>query len=573
MNKRYVLDIETNLAHNKIWIAVLQDLDTGEVSCHTEKESLEASLKHCVLLVGHNLISFDLPVLKKLWNIQTSSTTIIHDTLVMSRLYRPDLENGHSLESWGERLKKPKTNYRKAYEAKKQSVVDYPGQEFDHPDPHLLRDYCITDVDVCRSLYGYLVDELSRLKFSHRSIELEHKVAAIIRQQEENGWLVDMRHTTTLYAQLMQRQEEIKTQLQSVFPPIVTERYSEKTGKRLKDSVVEFNPGSRQQIADRLISLGWKPTEKTEGGGWKVDETVLSGVDIPEAKLVAEYLMLVKRTSQIQSWIDAVKEDGRIHGKVITNGAVTGRMTHSSPNMAQVPASGSPYGKECRACFIVPPGKKLVGCDASGLELRMLAHYMQDPSYTESVVNGKREDGTDIHTVNQKNAGLPTRDNAKTFIYAFLYGAGDAKIGSIVGGTATEGKKLKNRFLRQTPSLKKLIDKVQKIGECGSLPGLDGRRVWIRSEHAALNTLLQSAGAIVMKQALIHLQEKLDCATIDARFVGNIHDELQIEVDADKAEEVGKMAKQSIIEAGLTLGLRCPLDGDYAIGNSWADTH
>jgi DNA polymerase I-like protein with 3'-5' exonuclease and polymerase domains len=382
-----------------------------------------------------------------------------------------------------------------------------------------------------------------------------------------------MKHTTMLYAQLMQRQEEIKTQLQLVFPPITTERFSEKTGKKLKDSVVEFNPGSRQQIADRLMSLGWKPTEKTEGGGWKVDETVLSGVDIPEAKLVAEYLMLVKRTSQIQSWIDAVKDDGRIHGKVITNGAVTGRMTHSSPNMAQVPASGSPYGKECRACFTVPKGKKLVGCDASGLELRMLAHYMQDTAYTEFVVNGKREDGTDIHTVNQKSAGLPTRDNAKTFIYAFLYGAGDAKIGSIVGGSAADGKKLKNRFLRQTPALKKLIEKVQKIGACGSLPGLDGRRVWIRSDHAALNTLLQSAGAIVMKQALIHLQEKLEYAKIDALFVGNIHDELQIEVCADKAEEVGILAKQAIIDAGSTLGLRCPLDGDYSIGNSWAETH
>jgi len=416
VTKRLVLDIETNLAHNTIWIAVTQDIDTGEVVCHTEKESLVASLKHCVLLVGHNLIGFDLPVLKKLWKIETNSTTTIHDTLVMSRLLKPDLENGHSLESWGERLKTPKTNYRKAYEQAKGRTVNYPGEEFDHPDPDLLRDYCITDVDVCRLLYGHLVGEFSRLKFSDKSIELEHKVATIIRQQEENGWLVDMKHTTMLYAQLMQRQEEIKTQLQSVFPPITTERYSDKTGKKLKDSVVEFNPGSRQQIADRLISLGWKPTEKTEGGGWKVDETVLSGVDIPEAKLVAEYLMLVKRTSQIQSWIDAVKDDGRIHGKVITNGAVTGRMTHSSPNMAQVPASGSPYGKECRACFIVPPGKKLVGCDASGLELRMLAHYMQDASYTEFVVNGTREDGTDIHTVNQKSAGLPTRDNAKTFI-------------------------------------------------------------------------------------------------------------------------------------------------------------
>jgi len=217
--------------------------------------------------------------------------------------------------------------------------------------------------------------------------------------------------------------------------------------------------------------------------------------DIPEAMLIAEYLLVQKRIAQVQSWLDAVEDDGRVHGYVNANGAVTGRMTHSSPNMAQVPAVYSPYGKECRQAWTVPKGYSLVGCDASGLELRMLAHYMDDEGYTYEIING------DIHTANQMAAGLPTRDKAKTFIYAFLYGAGDAKIGSIVDGTKRDGAKLKAKFLKNTPSLGSLRERVGNASARGYLLGLDGRKLYIRSEHAALNTLLQSAGAIIMKKA------------------------------------------------------------------------
>lgn len=564
MNKRYVLDIETNLAHSVIWIAVLQDLDTGEVSCHTEKESLVASLKHCVLLVGHNLIGFDLVVLKKLWNVQTSSTTIIRDTLVMSRLSRPDLENGHSLESWGERLKKPKTNYRKAYEERKGSPVDYPGQEFDHPYQDLLRAYCITDTAVCGVLYGYLVESLARLKFSEQSIILEHRVAAIIREQEATGWLVDMKHTTLLYATLMQRQEEIKRSLQEVFPPITTERISEKTGKRLKDSVVEFNPGSRHQIAERLITLGWNPTEKTDGGGWKVDETVLTGVDIPEAKVVAEYLMLVKRTSQIQSWIAAVKEDGRIHGRVITNGAVTGRATHSSPNMSQVAGVTVPWGKEMRQCFSSPEDKVIVGCDLSGIELRCLAHYINDPEFTNELLNG------DIHERNRIACKFETRWESKTAVYCALYGGGDKTLGN---GDAKRGKQIRKGLMKAMKGYEALTGKVQRIAACGSLPGLDGRRVWIRSEHAALNTLLQSAGAIIAKQWILELHFLLESATIDAKQINWSHDEVELECSPSIADEVGRLAVLAAAKAGETLGLRCPVGAEYKKGKNWYDVH
>ncbi len=304
------------------------------------------------------------------------------------------------------------------------------------------------------------------------------------------------------------------------------------------------------------------------------------------ATLIRDYLMLQKRVAQIESWLEAIKDDGRVHGKVITNGAVTGRMTHSGPNMAQIPASkhhpetkqilygmDGGFGAECRECWSVEEGNVLVGCDASGLELRMLAHYMKDEDYVRTVTEGSSKEGTDVHTVNQISAGLPTRDAAKTFIYAFLYGAGDAKIGSIVGGTAKDGERLKRKFLSQTPSLARLLERVSKQASKGWVPGLDGRRIWVRSEHAALNSLLQGAGAIVMKKALCIFYDKIKANKWPVKLVANVHDEFQFECPPSIAEEAGKAARQSIIDAGIYFNLRCPLDGEYKIGKSWKETH
>lgn len=291
------------------------------------------------------------------------------------------------------------------------------------------------------------------------------------------------------------------------------------------------------------------------------------------AELIRDYLMLNKRISQIESWLEAVGKDGRVHGKVITNGAVTGRMTHSSPNMAQIPNAGSIYGPECRECWTVEEGNVLVGCDASGLELRMLAHYMKDNDYVRTVCEGSSKDGTDVHSVNQRAAGLATRDLAKTFAYAYLYGAGDAKIGSIIGGSARDGAKLKAKFLSSLPALSRLIGTVSKYAAKGWVPGLDGRRIWVRSEHAALNSLLQGAGAIVMKKALVLFDNKVRANKWAVKYVANVHDEAQLECPKDIAEEVGKAFKQSIIEAGEHYKLRCPLDGEYKIGRNWRETH
>jgi DNA polymerase I-like protein with 3'-5' exonuclease and polymerase domains len=241
--------------------------------------------------------------------------------------------------------------------------------------------------------------------------------------------------------------------------------------------------------------------------------------------------------------------------------------------MAQVPNAGSVYGPECRQCWTVEDGNMLVGCDASGLELRMLAHYMQDKDYTHAVVSGSSKDGTDIHTKNQKAAGLQTRDQAKTFIYAFLYGAGPAKIGSIVGGTAKDGQKLIDSFLDATPALKALRNKVSKYAGKGYVPGLDGRKIWVRSEHSALNSLLQGAGAIVMKQALVLFDEKIRRNRWPVKLVVNVHDELQWETSPEFVEITGKACVESIEEAGKVFNLRCPVTGEYKYGKTWRDTH
>jgi DNA polymerase I-like protein with 3'-5' exonuclease and polymerase domains len=575
---KIVLDIETNSKHDKIWLVVTRDINTGEVKSWKEASGLQKYLDNCDLIIMHNGICFDAPVLRETWKISIMPSQVC-DTLVLSRLLSPSLEGGHSLDAWATRVGSFKAPYQKIWSwiTGTRLIADkehpafngyYSGMEFDKPVMPLLESYCIQDTLVTQKLYEHLTSELQFNKFDQRSIDLEHKVQAIIAKQERNGFKLDEVAGITLLSTLQNKLAAIENELQGIFPAKTIERVSEKTGKSLKAKVEVFNPGSRKQIGERLIEKGWKPSRYTETGQPIVDEGTLDGVDIPEAKAINEFLMLQKRVAQIESWLKAVGSDGRVHGKVITNGAVTGRMTHMSPNMAQVPNSGSPYGEDCRDLWIVEKGYKLVGIDASGLELRMLAHYMKDDAYTNEVVSG------DIHTANQKAAGLQTRNQAKTFIYAFLYGAGDAKIGTVVGAGAKEGKELKSRFLKNTPSLEKLREQVSSISQkSGTLPGLDGRRVQVRSDHAALNSLLQSAGAIVMKQALVLLNDELRRAKINYKFVVNCHDEWQIEVEESRADEVGKLGVQAIKKAGEYFKMRCPLDGEYKVGNSWKETH
>ena len=541
------LDLEANgLTPDTIWCVVTRENGVSQV--HTNRSTLCEALAGSVSVCGHNLIGYDLPVLKRLWGLSVAPERIV-DTLVLSRLFDPSRQGGHSLRAWGETLGFPKGDHDDWSRLSEEMI-----------------DYCKQDVAVTEAVHQQLVKDME--DFAPECIELEHKVQFAVQQQERNGWVLDQQLANELCATFKEGMNAIEAELQEMFPPIVEERISEKTGKRLKDKVTVFNVGSRQQVAGRLATKGAVWNQTTPSGKPVVDEkTLKENSHVPEAGKVLEYLTLQKRYAQVHSWLEAVKEDGRVHGRVISNGAVTGRMTHQSPNMAQVPASHSPYGHECRSCWTVPEGKKLVGFDASGLELRMLAHYMDDKEFTNVLLT------EDIHTRNQMAAGLETRPQAKTFIYAFLYGAGDAKIGSVVGGSARDGADLKQRFLRNTPALESLRERVTRASQRGYLRGLDGRRLRVRSEHAALNTLLQAAGAIVMKKALVILDDYAQQWKLNYKFIGNIHDEVQSEVAADQAQKFGWLAVECLKAAGVEYNLRCPLDGEFKVGTTWAETH
>ena len=573
-----VFDIETDdLKATKIWCIVCQNPDTGEIFKFDPDQIDEGCkfLSTADRLIGHNIVGFDIPVIRKLTGVDLSHIECL-DTLVISRLFNPVREGGHSLEAWGYKLKYPKIEF--------EDYLNY--------SPEMMK-YCVKDVQLNTMVFKQLRFEAKG--FSKECVRLEHDVARLMKEQEENGFKFDTYSAELLLAKLRERKQEIEDEVHNTFKPkwvddkLVTP-YVKKDGtlsKRgltdeeydnclwfgnnepfMRKKLVEFNLGSRKQIGEYLTDFGWKPERFTPTGQPIVDEGTLKKIKhIPEAQLIAEFLLLQKRIAQISSWIDAV-EDTRIHGAVISNGAITGRMTHRSPNTAQIPSLRQPYGKECRACWTVDEGNVLLGIDASGLELRMLAHYMNDEEFTNEILNG------DVHTANQKLAGLKTRDVAKTFIYALMYGAGDARLGNVMNASAKAGKKARELFFENKPAFKTLNDKVKQTAMVrGYLKGLDKRVLWIRNEHASLNTLLQSAGAIVMKKALVIFDNKLRKHWLEHMFVANIHDEWQMEVPKEHAKTIGELGVSSIIEAGEVFKLRCPLDGEYDTGGNWSETH
>jgi len=516
-----------------------------------EPSTLKPVIEQYDQIIGHNIIGFDAPVLRRLWNIGIKKSKAV-DTLILSRLLNPQLDGGHSLKAWGNRLGNQK--------------IEFDFNDFDSGLTEEMRTYCIQDVKLTRDLYNWLMSEFKKWKNSSQSILLEHDIAVLCRQQELNGFKLDIPSASVLKATLSDRMGVLEDTVQSVFPPIVEERWSEKTGKRLKDKITVFNLASRKQIGERLQALGWKPTKRTEKGQPIVDEGTLESVDIPEAQMIAEYLMLQKRVAMIDSWLKHVQDDERVHGGIITNGAVTGRMTHRNPNMGQVPSVNKPYGKEIRSLWTVDEGNVLCGTDLSGIELRCLAHYMQDDEWTEELLNG------DIHQKNADAAGI-TRPQAKTLIYATLYGAGPSKIGSIVGGGAKEGNEVLHRFYSNTPKLRELMEKVQKVATKGYVPGLDGRRILVRSEHAALNSLLQGCGAIIAKQWCIEAHKTFKQQRLPVLQVAFVHDEIQIETAERYGEQVAQIMCDAASQAGITLGFRCPVDAESKIGKNWFDTH
>lgn len=609
-----IFDIETDgflETLTKIHSLVLQDVETGKVysCCDQEGDGYYsinfglAQLRKAQRIVGHNIIKFDIPAIQKVYPEFTIDEDRVFDTLTASQLIWTNLADRdmnkirsgkappglvtkdagmHRLDAWGKRLGEWKGDYSDMMAEKGLDPWASWNRE--------MQDYCEQDVVVTRKLYDLIISK----NYAAQALELEHRVAWIMSQVERNGYAFDVEAGQDLYRRLAGEREEQAESLRSIFKPWFVKDGPEKKPKvnngprgitkgcpyqKVKLNV--FNPNSNDQIADRLISLyGWQPAEFTPKGKVKIDDEILGSLPYEEAKALAKYKALTKVIAMLaegdNAWLK-LEKNGRIHGRIITNGAVTGRATHSKPNVAQVPKVGTFMGEECRALFGRP---WQLGCDVSGLELRMLAHFMRDDKYTREVLEG------DIHTANQEAAGLQTRDQAKTFIYAFLYGAGNGKIGSIIGKTARAGGVIRKRFLQKTPSLKKLQTGVSNtVKSKGYLKGLDGRKLHIRSSHSALNTLLQSAGALVCKQWIVEfvkLLKEQDLYQTKVRIVAWVHDELQMEIDEDLVSEVssgeyasviGDLSIQAIENAGIALGIRVPLTGDYKVGKNWKDCH
>ena len=541
-----IVDIETDkLDATKIHCIVAQNYYTGQVHQWVGENCSRFNewSKKVDQFIMHNGLSFDAPVLNRLIGSSIRPNQI-RDTLIESQLYNPIRDGGHSLESWGKRL-----SYKKL-------EID----SFDEYNQDMLL-YCMRDAELTRKLAVQL--EVEGKRFDPKAYQLERDIRVIVDKQQQNGFAFNMMEGQLLLARLEDEMYKLEEWADTTFPP-------RKLQLKTKIKEIPFNIASRKQIAERLMELGWKPTKYTDKDNIIVNEEVLSKIkNMPEAEMFSRYFLLQKRTGLLKSWIQECDETERVHGRVLTLRTVTGRMAHHSPNMAQVPAVYSPYGKECRSLWTVsnPETHQLVGTDASGLELRCLAHYMNDPKFTDEVLTG------DVHTANQKAAGLKTRDQAKTFIYAFLYGAGAAKIGKVVGGGSGVGQTLIKKFLKNMPALRVLRSNIQEAAKEGNIEGLDGRRLQIRHEHAALNTLLQGAGAIVCKQWLVEMDKKVRKAGLDAKLVASVHDEYQFEVAKPDIKRFSQITKDAMHKTQKVFNLRCELDSDYKVGNNWAETH
>lgn len=600
--KAYVFDLETNGLYNdvnEIYCLVIHDIK-GKLTTTYGPDSIAAGLEHLAkadILIGHNIIFYDIPVIRKLYPFYTFRAAQLIDTLVCTRLIWPKellldqdneadydipprLRGSASLKAWGYRLLDNKIEF-KDFSAYSEEMAAY----------------CRQDVQVTHKLFNHV----QKQNYSQTALDLEHDFAKAINDQIIVGFPFDVDRCLDLVDNLRQKKEELDKILQQMFPPISVESTfipkvnNEKRGfvksvPFIRHTEQKFNPGSRQQIVERLHNkYAWTPEKTTAKGNPIVNDDVLESLPFTEAKTLVEYQLIKKRLGQIadgqNAWLKLFnQEDGKMHGDVVTNGCITGRCAHKNPNMAQVPGVYSPYGKECRALFHAPKGYLLMGVDAKALELRCLAGYLSrwdKGEYAALVVDPE----VDIHTYNQERFGVSTRDISKRLLYGMLYGCGGVKAGSIIDPNEKDEAVLRklgstaiNSFLEGVPALKSLKEEINcYLSERDYLIGLDRRQLYCRSAFKGLNVLLQSAGAILMKQVVINLNTALDKLGLvygeDWMQLAMIHDEIQLACLPEHKDLIMAQALDAFPAAQKFFKFACKIEGDAKIGYTWADTH
>lgn len=609
-----ISDIETNAIDNwqtleglkKIHCLTVIDPTTNDLyEFNTEKDNVREGLRmlqNSEYVCFHNGIGFDAPAIHKLYGIRLNK---LIDTMLMGKVLFPDisdydskrgdafpkkLRGSHSLKAWGLRIGVHKDEHGESED----------WENFSRE----MQVYCNQDVRTTFALYKHLLQH----SVSPKALVLEHEFAKIVRVQEMNGFPFDVKKAEELAKELNVKSAKIEKKMQEIFAPKIQEmkkpkgwtvevegfEYTAKTKLELKGQlrkaglkqnisdlatklennvkVIPFNPNSTQQLAERFMADGWVPKYFTENGKPIIDDKVLRSINTPESLMAAEYKMLRKRLSQLADggfgFLKVVQDSGRIHGSVNTVGTITARCTHNSPNLAQIPSTRVDYGEQFRELFKAPSGKVLVGCDLAQIELRCLAHYLQpydSGKYIREILEG------DIHEANRIASGLEKRSDAKVFIYALNYGAGDMLLGEIVNGGVKEGKALRARFMSKMPAFAKLLkDLKTQIDKKGFLTGIDGRKLKFKAHHVLLNYLLQSCGSLAMKQAVV---EFALAARHPYEIHANVHDEVQFSCLEEHSKDLGRTFVASIEKAGKTLGIKCPLDGEFKIGKNWAETH
>jgi DNA polymerase I len=600
--KWYVFDLETNGLYDEvttIHCLVLHDLNRDQTFTYGP-DSIAAGLEHLAtadVLIGQNILFFDIPVIRKLYPFYTFAAARIIDTLITTRLIwpkeklydmdteqytqvPPKLRGSASLKAWGYRLSDYKINFKDFKEYSEEMLA-----------------YCIQDVNVTTQLFRHTQKQTC----SEAALKLEHDFALAIEKQIRSGFPFDVDACLDLVDDLRTKQATLEADLKELFPPKKIEtifvpkvnnagRGYVKGQPFTKVMHEEFNPGSRQQIVDRLqTKYGWVPEKSTEKGNPSIDDDVLSALPYPEAKPLAEYMLIKKRLGQIadgnNAWLKLVNDEtGCMHGDVVTNGCITGRCAHRNPNMGQVPAGYSEYGKECRGLFHAPDGWTLIGVDAKALELRCLAGYLAhwDGGEYARVVT---DESIDIHTYNQEMFGVATRDIAKRLLYGLLYGCGALKAGTIIDPNEKDelvlrklGSTAMNSFMQGIPALKALKDRIaHNIAKREYLIGLDGRPLFCRSDFKGLNVLLQSSGALIMKQVVIELHNKMyDLGYIyghDWQQNAMIHDEVQVSCPPAMVDTLTSVALEAFPASQQFFDFQCSIHGDAHVGYSWDQTH